>query len=175
MKRGLRKKGSGFVQRLAVAPVGFTIFHLRSTPASVKMTKYTHRLKSSSGVVPFSFSCCFHQTSIVLRTAPYRSQKLRVTRPGARVVLKPRQRPHATRESQQEAEELAFYRRIHAYRDDVGNHHQNGLEEDDGGEWGDESTLIAMLQDEYVAAFPSLCALDALYLSATHSRARIVM
>ncbi|KAF9651523.1 hypothetical protein BDM02DRAFT_3110648 [Thelephora ganbajun] len=93
------------------------------------MTKYAIHPKSSS--------------------APYRSQKFHVTRPGARVVLKPHQRPHVTREAQAEPDELAFYRRLHSYRDrdDPSHCHQNALDDDEGGDWADESTLIAMLQE----------------------------
>jgi len=92
-------------------------------------------------------------------TAPYRSPKFQTTRPGTRAVLKPRQRLHATRGAPEESEELAFYRRLHSYRDrdDVGHHHQNGLEDEEDGDWADESTLIAMLQDKCVSTL-ILCA-----------------
>jgi len=90
-------------------------------------------------------------------TAPYRSPKFHLTRPGTRVVLKPRQRLHAIRGAPEESEELAFYRRLHSYRDrdDVSHRHQNELEDDEGGDWADESTLIAMLQDGYVSTLTS--------------------
>lgn len=114
------------------------------------MTKYAIRLKSSSGLA-FSVSCFPHR--LTFRTAPYRSPKFHVTRPGTRTVLKPRQRLHATRETPEESEEHAFYRRLQSYRDrdDVGHRHQNGLEDDESVDWVDESTLIAMLQDKYVS------------------------
>jgi len=124
------------------------------------MTKYALRLKSSSGMIYFFFTAANIRFSspINLQKAPYRSPKHRVTRPGTRGILKPYQRLHATRETQQESEELAFYRRLHSYRerDDVGNPHQNGLEEDDGGDWTDESTIIAMFQEKCVSTLSVL-------------------
>ena len=113
-----------------------------------QMTKYATRPKSSSGL-----SCCSHQIPsprLTFNTAPYRSQKFHVTKPGARSFLKPRQRLHATRDAP-ESEELAFYRRLYSYKDDTGHSHQNPPDDDEGGDWADESTLIAMLQEKYVS------------------------
>ena len=119
------------------------------------MTKYTYCPKSSSGVIFFFFTAANirFDSPINLQKAPYRSPRHRLTRPGTRGILKPYQRLHATRAAQQESEELAFYRRLHSYRerDDVGNAHQNGLEEDESGDWADESTLIAMFQEKCVS------------------------
>ena len=140
---------------------------------------------SVSNLLPV-WSSLFHAARIKFaspinhQTAPYRSPKLHLTRPGARVVPKPRQRPHAKREAQQELDELSFYRRLHSYgdRSDISSRHQDGLEGDEGGDWADESTLIAMLQDKYVHCFhltrPAFL-LDALHFSATHSRTRTAM
>jgi hypothetical protein len=68
----------------------------------------------------------------------------------ARTFLKPRQRLHPTRDTQDESEELAFYRRLYSYKDDSGHPHRNSLDDNEGGDWADESTLIAMLQEKYV-------------------------
>ena len=59
----------------------------------------------------------------------------------------------ATRDAQEQSEELAFYRRLRSYkgRDEAGHYHQNALDDDEGGEWADESTLIAMLQEKYAS------------------------
>lgn len=88
---------------------------------------------------------------LTFRTAPYRSPKFHVTRPGPRST---RQRLHATRKAPKESDELAFYRRLHSYRDrdDASHRPQSGLEDEEDDEWADESTLIAMLQDKYVSS-----------------------
>lgn len=70
---------------------------------------------------------------------------------GARTFLKPRQRRHATQDAPDESEELAFYRRLYSYKEDTGHSHQNSLDNNEGGDWVDESTLIAMLQEKYVS------------------------
>lgn len=71
-----------------------------------------------------------------------------------RPILKPRQRLRATRNKAEESEELDFYHRLQSYRDrdDASHRHQGGLGDDEGDEYTDESTLIAMLQDKYVSA-----------------------
>lgn len=125
--------------------VGFTIFRLRPT---FQMTKYAVRPKSSSGPLHSSLRT-LDSLRLTFRIAPYRSQKFRATRPGARpAVLKPRQ---ATRAAPEEPDDLAFYHRLHSYRDrgDAGHRLQGGPEDDENGDWADESTLIAMLQDGY--------------------------
>lgn len=116
------------------------------------MTKYANRLKSSSGSGFFLLRTSDPLPRLTFRTAPYRSPKFRVTRPGAQAVLKPRQRLHATKEAPGDPHELAFYHRLHSYRDrdDPGHRYQSGFEDDESGDWADESTLIAMLQDPCV-------------------------
>ena len=112
------------------------------------MTKYAVRPKSSSGPLHSSLRT-LDSLRLTFRIAPYRSQKFRATRPGARpAVLKPRQ---ATRAAPEEPDDLAFYHRLHSYRDrgDAGHRLQGGPEDDENGDWADESTLIAMLQDGY--------------------------
>lgn len=137
--------------RLEVHDLPFTSI-LRLT----EMTKYAIHPKSSSGLVFFYFLVAHIRftSDIKIRTAPYRSPKFHVTR-GAQAVLKPRQRLNATREALDESEELAFYRRLHSYRDrdDPNHRHQNGVEEDESGDWADESTLIAMFQEKYVSTW----------------------
>lgn len=126
------------------------ICRLRPTSVLFQMTKYVIRPKSSSGL-----SSCSHQTPsprLTFNVAPYRSPKVRLTNPGARTFLKPRQRLHATRDAPEESEELAFYRRLYSYKDDTNHSHQNVLDDDEVGDWVDESTLIAMLQEKYVSA-----------------------
>ncbi|KAF9792114.1 hypothetical protein BJ322DRAFT_14169 [Thelephora terrestris] len=95
----------------------------------LQMTKYTIRPKFSS--------------------APFRSPKFHATRPAAQPFLKPRQRLRAIRDAPQESEDIAFYRRLNSYKehDDAVHRHQNVLANDEGPDWADESTLIAMLQD----------------------------
>jgi len=143
------------------------------------MTKYDIRPKSSSGLL-HSSSHTPDSLRLTFRIAPYRSQKFHATRPGARpAVLKPRQRPHATRAAPEEPDDLAFYHRLHSYRDrgDAGHRLQGGPEDSGNGDWADESTLIAMLQDGYAYTLHlthHTFLLDVSYLSAIHSRTKTV-
>lgn len=124
---------------------------LRPTLVSSKMTKYAIRPKPSSGLLFLSPVAI--DTSLTFVIAPYRSPKFHVTRPGTRTLLKPRQRLHPTRDTPEESEDVAFYRRLHSYKDrgDPGYPYQNALNDGQDGDWADESTLIAMLQEKCVS------------------------